>query len=292
MSEATITTADGTTVIPAPEAAKASSAPDAPAATENAEAPKEGAGEQPAPTDEAKPDQPAQKPPKTFSQEELERIVLKERAKAERRASREAYDRAMADAEQKFRQPPAQSQPDTRSPHSPADGEPSPQGFADYAAYVKALTAWQIGEALKQTRQKEQEHRVAAQASQQAQEVMAKLAPGAEKYEDFEEVALREDLPVTQNMAATILDLGAPGHDVLYFLGSNPKEAARIAALPAPQQVREIDKLAAKLTEPAKPTTAPQPVSPLAGTATVEKKLEELGYDDYVKTRRRQRAQR
>jgi hypothetical protein len=56
------------------------------------------------------------------------------------------------------------------------------------------------------------------------------------------------------------------GPDVIYWLGSNPKEANRIAQLPPILQAKEIGKLEATLTSnpPVKRTsTAPAPIAPV-----------------------------
>ena len=56
------------------------------------------------------------------------------------------------------------------------------------------------------------------------------------------------------------------GPDVIYWLGSNPKEADRIARLSPLLQAREIGKIEARLgaNPPAKKTTtAPAPIAPV-----------------------------
>ncbi len=66
------------------------------------------------------------------------------------------------------------------------------------------------------------------------------------KYDDFEQVAYNPKLPVTETMAQTI-QATENGPDVIYYLGSNPKEAERIARLSPLLQAREIGKIEAKL---------------------------------------------
>jgi hypothetical protein len=90
------------------------------------------------------------------------------------------------------------------------------------------------------------------------------------KYDDFEQVAYNPKLPVTDAMAQTI-QASEIGPDVIYWLGSNPKEAARISALPGLLQAREIGKIEAKLATnpPVKRTsTAPAPIAPVAARAS------------------------
>lgn len=284
MSEAIITTeASQQAAAVAPAGETPAPVPIAPAATDEAVAAAE--GDKPTDGEQVKPE----RPPRTFTQEELERILGKERAKAERRAERFGYERAMREAAERQlteRTAPAPQQQPT------GDGKPTPDKFQSYDEYTEALTDWKVRQALDGVGARARQAQEETEARQQAAKVVEALRPAVEKYEDFEEVALRDDLPVTQVMGEAILDLGTVGHDVLYFLGQHPKEASRIAGLTSPQQVRELDKIAATLASPPKPTQAPAPVAPLAGTATVEKRLEEASYDEYVKIRRRQRAQR
>ena len=61
------------------------------------------------------------------------------------------------------------------------------------------------------------------------------------------------------------------GPDVIYWLGNNPKEAARISNLPPILQAREIGKIEVKLTSnpPVKKTsTAPAPIAPVAARSS------------------------
>jgi hypothetical protein len=85
------------------------------------------------------------------------------------------------------------------------------------------------------------------------------------KYDDFEQVAYNPKLPVTETMAQTI-QASEIGPDVIYWLGSNPKEAERIARLNPLLQAREIGRIEAKIASnpPAKKTsTAPAPIAPV-----------------------------
>lgn len=86
-----------------------------------------------------------------------------------------------------------------------------------------------------------------------------------EKYDDFEQVAKNPNLPVSEYMAQAIMASDV-GPDVLYWLGSNPKDAARIAKQPPLMQAREIGKIEASLeaNPPVKKTSsAPTPISPV-----------------------------
>ena len=227
-------------------------------------------------------------PERTYTQKDFDRVIAKERHNAEKRAERLGYERAQREAAERRLQ---ESQ--TPVPVAPqGDGRPTQDKFETFDAYMEALTDWKVDQKIQGVGRKASEQREQQEAQRQADEVRSKLAPAAEKYEDFEEVVLRDDLQITRDMAEAILELGGPGHDVAYHLGTHPKEAARIAGLGRIAQIKEIDKISATLTKPPEPTKAPAPIVPNAGTASVEKRLEDADYDDFVKIRRKQIAAR
>lgn len=237
--------------------------------------------ETPAPEGEQTPTHP----PKTFTQSDLDRILSRERAKESRRAERLGYERAMREAAEKqlqeLRQP---QQPE------PSGGKPTLEQFKDYDSYMEALTDWKVDQKLQGIGKQASELKARSEAEKAADEVRTKLASGAKKYEDFADVVLADDLPITRDMAETILDLGNDGNDVAYFLGTHPEEAARIAGLSKVGQVREIDKLATTLKAPPKVTQAPPPIVPNSGSGSTEKRLEDAPMSEFIKIRQRQIA--
>ena len=85
------------------------------------------------------------------------------------------------------------------------------------------------------------------------------------QYDDFEMVAYNPNLPVTEAMAQSI-QASDIGPDVLYFLGSNPNEAARISRLNPILQAKEIGKIEATMASnpPVRKTsTDPAPIAPV-----------------------------
>lgn len=227
-----------------------------------------------------------EKPPRTFTQDDLDRILAKERAKAERRAERYGYERAMREAAERQ----LQARQPTETQPAAAGGRPSPDQFRDWDSYQEALTDWKVEQKLMGIGEQARAVRAQAEAERKAAEVQAKLSSASERYEDFNEVVMAEDLPITQDMAEAILELGNVGHDVAYFLGTHKSEADRISRLGRVAQLREIDKIAATLTKPAQPTKVPPPITPNQGSGSVDKRLEEADYDEFVKIRRKQIA--
>ena len=86
-----------------------------------------------------------------------------------------------------------------------------------------------------------------------------------DKYDDFEQVAYNPTLPITGVMAQAVRasDIGP---EIAYWLGSNVKEADRIARLDPVLQAKEIGRIEAKLSSdpPVKRTSsAPAPIRPV-----------------------------
>jgi len=182
---------------------------------------------------------------KTFTQEELDAIVGKRLAREQRKWEREQAQRV------------AETQ--ARPPVAP----PAVDDFESASAYAEALAEQKAQELLSR--------REAAKAQAELLDAYHEREEDARtKYDDFEQVAYNPKLPVTDVMAQTI-QASDIGPDVIYWLGSNPKEAARISTLPGILQAREIGKIEAKLADnpPIKKTsTAPAPIAPVAARAS------------------------
>ena len=205
-----------------------------------APAPEPEATAAPAPeVDNSSPEPKPAEASKTFTQEELDAIVSKRLAREQRKWEREQKSKA--------------------PPPPPIPAEPlKPDDFTNAQAYADAMAERKAQELLAQ-REAEAE-RVAMLDAYQDREEDART-----KYDDFEQVAYNPKLPVTETMAQTI-QASEMGPDVIYWLGSNPKEAERIARLSPLLQAREIGKIEARLgaNPPAKKTsTAPAPIAPV-----------------------------
>jgi hypothetical protein len=168
-------------------------------------------------------------PAKVFTQEELDAIVSKRLAKAERKWAKQA------------------------TPVIPVT-PPSLDQFGTVDEYAEARA-----EQIIQTRQQQARHSEIVAAYQDREE------DARDKYEDFEQVAYNPNLPITTVMAQTI-QASEIGPEVAYYLGANPKEADRISRLEPMIQAKEIGRIEAKLvTDPPvkKSTSAPSPISPV-----------------------------
>lgn len=103
-------------------------------------------------------------------------------------------------------------------------------------------------------------------ASKQVYE--ARAAEVRDRYADFDAVVSNPSLPITNDMAAVIMDSDR-GPEVAYHLGKNPAEAARIARLSPVAQAKELGRLEERLSAPrAMPKQPPAPFTPVGGTAS------------------------
>lgn len=178
---------------------------------------------------------------KSFTQEELDAIVGKRLAREQRKWEREQQQR-LAEMEAK-------------------QAKPADVYLEDYASpddYAEALAERKAEELLARR----------DAARQQAELLDAyhdREEQARDKYDDFEQVAYNPNLPVTEVMAQSI-QASDIGPDVLYYLGSNPKEADRIARLNPILQAKEIGKIEASMASnpPVRKTsTAPAPIAPV-----------------------------
>lgn len=178
---------------------------------------------------------------KTFTQEELDAIVGKRLAREQRKWEREQ----------------AQRQAELQALRAPVDIPPQ-EHFDSPEAYAEALAERKAEELLAK-------REAAKQQTALLEQYQTKEEEARDKYDDFEQVAYNPNLPVTDVMAQTI-QASEIGPDVIYYLGSNPKEAQRIAQMPPFLQAKEIGRIEAKLSDnpPVRRTsTAPAPIAPV-----------------------------
>ena len=209
-------------------------------------APDQAATAAPAPEDTT-PAEASTEASKTFSQEELDAIVGKRLAREQRKWEREQAQK-LAELEARRAMP---------------VNPPAPDDFDNAARYAEALAEQKAQEMLRQREAAQQQARLLETYHEKEEEARG-------KYDDFEQVAYNPSLPVTDVMAQSI-QASDIGPDVIYWLGSNPKEAARISNLPPILQAKEIGKIEARLAAdpPGKKTsTAPAPIAPVTARST------------------------
>lgn len=177
--------------------------------------------------------------PKTFTQEEMDAAIGKRLAIQQRKWEREQAARQNA-------------------PQPVVPSDVTPEQFESTEAYVEALATAKAEELVRRRQMDSQQAEIIEAYSQREEEAR-------DKYDDFEQVAYNPRVSITNAMAETIR-ASEIGPEVLYHLGSNPKEADRISKLSPLAQAKEIGKLEVKLTTnpPVKKTSsAPAPISPV-----------------------------
>jgi len=200
------------------------------------------------PVENTTPETPAeQEASKTFSQEELDAIVGKRLAREQRKWEREQAQRLETVQAQK----PAATPSDL-----------SPDQFNTYEDYADALAEYKAEELLAKRETAKQHQDLLSQYHDREESAR-------DRYDDFEQVAYNPKLSITEAMAQSI-QASDNGPDVLYYLGSNPKEADRIARLSPILQAKEIGKLEAGMASSPpvrKTSTAPAPIAPVTARA-------------------------
>ncbi len=183
--------------------------------------------------------------PKTFTQEELDDILSKRLAKEQRKFERDSA-RRIAEAVAHVAAKPA--------------AELKPENFPTTDAYIDAVSDRKADEKLALRESQRESVNVDARWSEAEEAAM-------EKYGDYDVVVKNNPaLPITPTMA-DVIKRSDMGGDVAYHLGTNPREAERIAKLSPFLQAKELGRIEAKLAanppEIKKPSNAPEPIKPV-----------------------------
>lgn len=195
---------------------------------------------------------------------------------------------------------PAETKPADTPPPAP-DPRPNRENFDDPDAYDTAVDEWnsrraqrliraeieqieqqkQAQETERQTR--ERQEREAAQAQERWQGQVKELQADPQ-YADFDEVALNPELMIHQDHVPLIAQAGPK---VLYWLGQNPDEAARIAKLDPISASFEIGAIRHQVSTARPPVSrAPPPVVPVRGeNRAASKSPDEMTMEEYAASR-------
>ena len=152
------------------------------------------------------------------------------------------------------------------APKQPEFVEPKPEQFQTYEEFLDARADYRADLKIKQWEQSRVQGEQAAKEAVKVAEFIGRVETARTKLPDFDAVAFNPTLPVTDAMSA-VLNLMEDGPEVLYALGQNPSEAARIASLPPNLAAVELGKFAykASLPQPRRQTNAPAPIEPIGG---------------------------
>lgn len=218
--------------------------------------------------------------PRVFTQDEVDRIVTKRLSKAERaweRQNRQILETALSHAQRSADPAPAPSN----------DGEPDPAKYEHYTDYVRDLARYESRQAMAKTEQQNAQQRQQDTAKQREAKIQQNLAQKMEaasnKYDDFEDVVMSSDLPISPGMAEIIAESDIGG-ELAYYLGKNRNEAARIAALSPLAAAKELGKIESKLAVAPAPevSSAPTPPTPVGNRSTAPKDPDKMTVEEWT----------
>lgn len=158
------------------------------------------------------------------------------------------------------------------APKANTETAPRREDFQNYEDFVDARAEFRARQVMKaELEKREQEYTKAQQEAQRRDSEKAStealdrfMSQGMEKFgEDFEDVG-GDDLPITEAMAAALVDLEY-GVDVAWHLRQHPREAARISKLSPARQISELGKLEDRVLAASRtsPSSAPDPIRPV-----------------------------
>jgi hypothetical protein len=213
--------------------------------------------------------------PRKFTQDELDAIVRKEKARAEAKAERRALKAYRETLERLVPQ---------QQPTVQGDGKPFREQYASDSDFVEALTDWKLEQRDLAARREAQRY-----AHKSLTEKTESIYAKAERLPGFDREAF-DELPITRPLAEAIIEADAPER-VMAFLASNPEEVERIAALSPARQAAEVGRLEAKLAAAPKVSNAPQPIKPIGTRGTASNNdPEHMSQAEYEALRRKQGA--
>lgn len=233
-------------------------------------------------------------PERTFTQKELDEIVSKRAAQAERRARKDGR----LEAERDFWRQQAEARTQQQQPPKtePA-GKPIPSQFQDYESFTEALAEWKVDQKLSKAREEGERAAREQQAQRSTQERVQSVqtnlvSVGQAKHSDFVEVTTADGVAITDAMLAAAERLKEAGAEALYHLGQYPEESQRIARLPDIEQVWELKDLATKLKAVPASTKTPAPIVPNRGSSAGSKSMLDMNQDEFEKHRKARLARK
>lgn len=223
--------------------------------------------------------EPKPEPEKTFTQAELDAIVQKRVAKASRQAERDDLRRQIEELRSQIQRP------------APKQEDPAPkrESFEDYEAFVaaqvehkaRAIAREELANAERSRQQREE-----AQKRVAAEKAFAKRMEEARaEIDDFDDALQNLDVSFPDGFMDAIKESDL-GPKVAYYLATHRDDADRIAGMSKTGAIREVGRLEAKLSAPAKQTNAPAPLKPVSGSSAAPKYDPHGDDDDMEKYRK------
>jgi hypothetical protein len=180
------------------------------------------------------------------------------------------------------------------------DARPRRQDFNDPDRYEEELVAWSgrnaSKEAIRTKEQRDTERRQHEANMAVIQKWQDRLEKTKAKYADWDDVTMSDNVRVTEQMLVAMVN-DDDGPEIAYWLGKNPQEAARIAALSPVAQYTAIGRIAELVTkaEPSKSggSQLPKPIKPIGGRSAPSMKSPEMeSMEEYAARRASERRGR
>jgi len=181
----------------------------------------------------------------------------------------------------------------------PAEGKPVKVDYDDEDEYIEALTDWKIDVKLKASQKSVGDEIKNVNEKKAVDETYEGLDDamenGKEKFKDFNELVLNEDLIISPEVTQILLGTENP-EDLMYYLGSNPEESERLSKLDPIRAALEIGKINVGLVKeekekekeketpkakPKKQSNAPEPINSLRTDGVVEKDPNKMSVKEY-----------
>lgn len=227
-----------------------------------------------------------------FTQAELDAIVQKRAAKAERKAEARYAELQAQIAELKTPKAAAESK---------TESAPKREEFSSYEDFVEAKAlhtarteARKELEAFKSESKKEREESTRAKAQSEFKaRVDGVIEAGRKAFPDFDavinEAVSDEVIPKSGPLYEAIMDSDM-GEKLAYHLAKNPAEAERIQRLSVLGQIRELGKLEDKLSAKKEPRETMEPIG--GRTSTVSGLRDDSDMNSWMKARQKQASSR
>lgn len=215
----------------------------------------------------------AEKPDDDGEEEAKKKLSGSERQKrkAQRLAAELAEERSRREILERRLQDSGKPDPNARPG---IDREPKEDDFPnDYFAYERSKTAWEVRQAIRSERERDDATRRRAMQMESRLEAVDEYNEGAdearERIPDFDESLKKANQKIPDELADEILSAGKKGPLLAYYLAQHPETLARMAVLTGRELAREVGRLESRvhLPQTKKATEATPPPSQIKGGA-------------------------
>ena len=163
------------------------------------------------------------------------------------------------------------------------------------AEYEEALAEWIVETKLAEAENKRKQQAEEERTKSAFDSYNRKVAAARAEHDDWDEVVGNPDVKIPQVVQVAVIEMDN-GPDVAYYLGQNPEICDELMEMSPVRAVATIGAIADSLAddEPSSPppkrkSNAPEPITPVGGSAKSARPLSEINdADEYMKKRRAQ----